>query len=339
MAFRKKSPARALAEMEWLAERWGITSLEVVDNILDLRYLDTVIPELIASERDWNIFYEVKSNLRPAQLKAMSEAGIRSLQPGIENLDSRVLQLMDKGSRGWQQVQFLKFAHEFGIQVSWNILLDFPGDEEHWYEDTEQMMGRLFHLHPPSAVVPIRYDRYSPYFENSQKYGLDLRAHPMMELLYPVPADQAFDLCYHFQKAEGVGWSRPVYARLEQLAQQWRQAYLAGCELTVTDDGQELRFRDTRPGALAIDVVIDGIDRQIYLACQEAVPVRDLPADSLARLQAAGLVLVVDERCLGLATSPGRRPLVEFPGGQVYPERLPAEVRAGRGGLFEQLFR
>lgn len=342
MAFRKKSPERALAEMEWMAERWGITSLEVVDNILDLRYLDTVIPALAASHRDWNIFYEVKSNLRPAQLKAMAEAGIRTLQPGIESLDSRVLQLMDKGARGWQQVQFLKFAHECGILVSWNLLLDFPGDEEQWYEETAELMPLLFHLQPPAGLTPIRFDRYSPYFENQEKYGLKLSSHPMMELLYPVEPDQVFDLGYHFQKEGGMRLTRPVYFRLEEIIQQWYQAYRAGCQLTVEDRDDQLHFTDTRPCASAGQVRLEGVDRETYLACTEAIPVKNLPVESVARLVEQRLAVVLDERCLGLATSPAaaRRPLQgRFPGGWVDSSLLEPAVRSGRGGLFEQIFR
>ncbi len=342
LAFRRKSPQRALAEMFWMAERWGITSLEIVDNILDLRYLDTVIPELIASERDWNIFYEVKSNLRPAQMKAMAQAGIRSLQPGIESIDSRVLKLMDKGSRAWQQVQFLKFSREYGIQVSWNMLLDFPGEDPEWHRHTAELMPLLFHLEPPAGVVAIRYDRYSPYFEKRHQYGLNLLTHPMMEMLYPVSAEQAFDLCYHFQKEKGTAWSHPIQARLHEIAQEWRRAYYSGCELTVEDRDEELHFRDTRPCAVSAERRVSGVDRQTYLACQEATPVRELPVDSLQRLLEQRLVVVLDERCLSLAVSASvaKGPLrVEFPGGHVRPELLPASVRVGRGGFFETIFR
>src|SRR5262249_20142488 len=45
MAFRSKSPARALAEIEHLHRRYGCF-LQTVDNILDLRYIAELFPEL-----------------------------------------------------------------------------------------------------------------------------------------------------------------------------------------------------------------------------------------------------------------------------------------------------
>mgnify|MGYP001376590225 CR=1 FL=1 len=43
------------------------------------------------------MFYEIKANLKPKEVKALSEAGVCWIQPGIENLDTRVLKLMKKG--------------------------------------------------------------------------------------------------------------------------------------------------------------------------------------------------------------------------------------------------
>ena len=46
MAFRSKTPERAFAEMEYLSRRHQTRRLGCVDNILDLRYIDTLFPDL-----------------------------------------------------------------------------------------------------------------------------------------------------------------------------------------------------------------------------------------------------------------------------------------------------
>lgn len=343
MAFRRKSPQRALDEIEWLARRWNIHDLEVVDNILDLRYLDTVVPHLAASPQDWNLFYEVKSNLRPEQMKAMADAGIRALQPGIESLDSRVLNLMDKGAKGWQQVQFLKFAREYGIQVSWNLLYDFPGEHDEWYREMAQIMPLLVHLQPPSAAVQIRIDRFSPYFERATDYNLTLQAHPMMGLLYPVSPDQAFDLGYHFQRSGAPVPDGPGVVAVISATQQWREHFFSpqSPQLQMTRLGDELHLLDTRPCAVQKNTVLRGQDMEVYLACSQASADRDLPTHSLERLRQARLLLTLDDRHLALALSP-QAPAVPyftpFPGGEVKPEQLPPANRVPRGGSFERMF-
>lgn len=94
MAFRAKSPQRVLDELARLSDRYKLISLEAVDNIMDMRYLDEVCRPLAEEHHDYQIFYEVKANLTREQLRTMRRAGVVSIQPGIESLSSHVLQLM-----------------------------------------------------------------------------------------------------------------------------------------------------------------------------------------------------------------------------------------------------
>ncbi len=340
MAFRRKSPQRALDELEWLAERWQTTEIEVVDNILDMRYLDTVVPALKASPKSWNIFYEVKSNLKPAQLRALAEAGVRSLQPGIESLDSRVLALMDKGAKGWQQVQFLKYSREYGIGVSWNLLLDFPGEEDAWYLEMAEWAPLLAHLQPPSGVIGIRFDRYSPYFERRAEYGLALRPHPMLGMIYPLEGQDLHDLCYHFERAQGNDKlkERPGVQALQAVVEEWKAAF-GTAELSMRETEEGLIITDTRPCAVRPTTVLTGRKRELYMACREAVPLEE--EEALAELRRDRLLLTLDGRHLTLAVGEGapQQPYIPiFPGGDVNIARLTTAELVPRGGAFERMF-
>jgi len=55
MAYRSKSGARALEEMRQLSDRWQTDRIEVVDNILDMRYFSDLLPALAADGRPWEI--------------------------------------------------------------------------------------------------------------------------------------------------------------------------------------------------------------------------------------------------------------------------------------------
>ena len=46
MGFRSKSPRRVIDELVYLRQRYGVTKVDSVDNILDLRYTTEVFPEL-----------------------------------------------------------------------------------------------------------------------------------------------------------------------------------------------------------------------------------------------------------------------------------------------------
>ena len=100
LAFRAKSPARAIEEFETLVDRHAIDRFVVVDNIISLDYFKTVLPRLRDSRlSNCHLFYETKANLRREQVKLMRDAGIAWIQPGIESLNDNLLKLMEKGSR------------------------------------------------------------------------------------------------------------------------------------------------------------------------------------------------------------------------------------------------
>src|SRR6185369_12967695 len=101
LGFRRKSHQRVLEEIVGLGRTYRSVQLTATDNILDHRYFDNVIPQLgkMRAEGDYDvsIFFEVKSNLKKEQVRALAAAGVRYVQPGIESFSDHILELMDKG--------------------------------------------------------------------------------------------------------------------------------------------------------------------------------------------------------------------------------------------------
>jgi ribosomal peptide maturation radical SAM protein 1 len=129
MAFRSKSPERALEEFKYLHQKYRCF-LQVVDNILDLQYIKTLFPRLAKENLGIQLFYETKVNLSKEQLQVLKTSGVIALQPGIESLNTNVLQLMRKGCTALQNVQFLKCCKELGIEAGWNFIWGFPDEDE-----------------------------------------------------------------------------------------------------------------------------------------------------------------------------------------------------------------
>jgi hypothetical protein len=80
-----------LAEIHELEDRYGVSDFEAVDNILDMGYHKTLLPEAGRRHGTRRIFYEIKANVSRAQVAALVDAGIMWVQPGIESLHSEVL--------------------------------------------------------------------------------------------------------------------------------------------------------------------------------------------------------------------------------------------------------
>ena len=108
MSFRSKSPERAFDELKFLSETYGRKKIDCVDNILDMKYINTLFPRLRESGLGIELFYEVKSNLRYEQLTTLYEGGLRGIQPGVESFSNEILRLMKKGCTGLQNIQMLR---------------------------------------------------------------------------------------------------------------------------------------------------------------------------------------------------------------------------------------
>lgn len=362
LTYRAKSPDRVLAEMRELEDRHQISDFEMVDNILDMGYYGSLLPRLAEDDRPRRIFYEIKANLTREHVQTLVRSGVTWVQPGIESLHTEVLRLMSKGIKGWQNIQLLKWADEFGLRLSWSMLWGFPGEKNDWYEEMAEWIPALEHLQPPSGAPRLRYDRYSVYHEQARKMGLVLFPIGAMSLIYPVwPADLD-RLAYFFATEPAAGPQRyledtaaalakfPGVGAVSTAVRAWKRAHHGGSRpaLWMTDRDGELIITDTRGCASRPRHVLRGLARAACLACDSAPRPGKLaeaieresglavPDDQLVpvidRLVSDRLVLPVDNRLVGLVLRTAPRPLpgvLDFPGGCVTAAgpRVPAESR------------
>ena len=205
MTYRSKSPERVLAELSEMSQRYETRSIQFVDNILDMSFLKTVLPALAAEEEKYSLFYETKANLKREHVRLLADAGVRSIQPGIESLDDNVLGLIGKGNSAMINLQLLKWSAEFGIEAGWNMLSGLPGESDDWYAKMARWLPAIFHFQPPSGLVRVRYDRFSPYHTRAGDYGLDLVPSRAYSYVYPLPNESLMRLAYSFEDSVRPG--------------------------------------------------------------------------------------------------------------------------------------
>jgi hypothetical protein len=56
----------------------------------------------------------------------------------------------------------------------------------------------LAHLKPPSGVFPVRFDRFSPYYNQAQSYGLELSPMDFYSFVYPFNEEDMREIAYFF---------------------------------------------------------------------------------------------------------------------------------------------
>ena len=272
MAFRSKTPERAFDEMEYLSRRHQTRRLGCVDNILDLRYIDTLFPRLAESGLDFELFYEVKANLRYDQLVKLRRGGVRQIQPGIESFSNQVLRLMDKGCSGLQNIQLLRWCQELGIEPAWNLLAGFPGEDPAEYQKMARLVPLLSHLTPPCSCAQVRLDRFSPFHVRAESYGIRrLRPARAYFFVFPLDRRELARLAYFFDfdYADGrqpASYVQPLQRAVQVWWKDWTDLDSKPALHARFDDGTVV-ITDTRAVARALRFELTGLAASVFTRC------------------------------------------------------------------------
>jgi ribosomal peptide maturation radical SAM protein 1 len=236
---------------------------------MNTTYLRTLVPALVQTRTEYEIFYEVKANLTRNQLRLLAQAGVSRIQPGLESLSSHVLGLMRKGVRAAQNVNLLRWARYYGIDVAWNLLWGFPGETVEDYSEQARIMPHLFHLQPPSSADRIWVERFSPlYMQATPAPGTPERSY---RYVYPAGVDLR-RVAYFFEYELPGCLPDSAYTGVAQAVRDWADGWKADPTpaLTYRSAPGFLQIQDTRPGQPDGTYTFRDTLADIYLACTDA---------------------------------------------------------------------
>ncbi|HUH95912.1 MAG TPA: RiPP maturation radical SAM C-methyltransferase [Anaerolineales bacterium] len=292
MQYRSKSPQRVLDEIRYLHQNYGIKNIQVVDNIMDMRYFRDMLPRLAELNLPVDLFYETKANLRKDQVLAFREAGVSMIQPGVESLSSNVLRLMRKGVSMMQNIQLLRWCAEYMVTPIWNVLAGFPGEDPQDYQQQAELVPLLTHLYPPQALYMVTIQRFAPLYVRAEESGLrNVRAAKAYQYVYPFAVEDLNELAFQFDFDFADGRDPLSYTRDLKLAMDvWIRDH-GRSELTSRTAGEEMVIHDTRAVALREEYRFKGLERAVYEFCDAAHTLADIRkhlADALPTENAAG---------------------------------------------------
>jgi ribosomal peptide maturation radical SAM protein 1 len=256
------------------ALRYRSFRFEAVDNILDMLYLKELFPVLAETNAGYEFFYEAKANLTRAQLKILARGGVTHLQPGLESLSSNVLRLMDKGVRAVQNVNLLRWARYYGIDVAWSILWGFPGETAQDYAEQAEAFPHLVHLQPPGSADRIWLERFSPLSRILPK-----SPEPGYRYVYPEGVDLD-RVAYFFEYEVDGALPDSAYDGLRRAVADWATAWESGPPvLQYRSAPGFLQIYDGRHQGREGTYTFHDTLADIYLACSDrpatAAAVRD----------------------------------------------------------------
>ncbi len=289
--YRIKSPEKVLRELDEFSERYEYSGVEFTDNALPVKYFESLLPELAAKKKKKPIFYEIRANrFTREKARLLREAGIKSMQIGIEALNERLLRIMNKGTELWENIQALKFCACENILIFWNLLFEIMGEKSEDFFATIELSKKLLHINAPTGFVVMQYHRYSPFFNENT----NLEPHWRYSYLYPLQAEGIAEIAYcyleknHDTIFDSMGTNaldnHEYYAALQEIIGFWKYCTRRNDAVVLlgNDNGTELKVVDTRPvlksGAFkeAVDTAVrheynlTGIERELLIACDQA---------------------------------------------------------------------
>jgi len=157
------------------------------------------------------------------------------------------------------------------------MLWGFPGEPHNEYVRMANLIPLLTHLQPPKVGAAMRLDRFSPAFDSASELGFtDVKPYPSYFYIYPFQSDVVANLAnaftFGYQRQQDVaGYTGPIQAQITA----WRVAYETS-DLFSIDKGAHLLIWDLRPVARRPLTTLAGLQRFLYIACDQIQTLRSL---------------------------------------------------------------
>lgn len=228
MQFRAKSSDQVSQELDYLSSRYDTTRFRLVDNIIDMKYVDGLFGKFAQSHLDLDVFMETKSNLTKRQIQTLAQGGVKCMQPGIESLATAQLKEMDKGVSPLQNIQCLKWSRYYNIDISWNILLGFPQETNQDYQRQIEIIPSLLHFQPPESTGKLWLERFSPYFMRPEQYGIRVTGpDPAYGYVYDERKVDLTKIAYDFEFESDWEVDGELYEELIRQVKDWKARYFS----------------------------------------------------------------------------------------------------------------
>lgn len=322
MPFRHKSSARALQEIQWLLDKYGAFTrkLSAADNIIPLEYFKSLLPQLEGMNLELDLFYETKANLTEAQVAQYKRSGLNQIQPGIESMNSSVLELMRKGVSALQNIQLLKWCAQYGVSPYWNYLFGFPCEIPDSYSGQPGLLANIVHLAAPVGCGPVRFDRFSPYHRDPASFGVsNLVPYPAYSYIYPgLSQPELSQLAYYFVgEFSGQEQIGSYASGIVDAVARWQKTRNDVTLCHSTYQGRSTVF-DGRDGRDIRVLILDGVYSCAFERCASIAAAHSIRADLAAQsyrreqtdealkdLVSSGLLISEEERYLAVSVPLG----------------------------------
>ena len=177
--FRVRPPEHAVAELQYMIERYGVRSFHFTDLGVngDLDKLEAFCDEVIRAklEIQWQSFVQIRADMTPGLLEKVVASGCTSLNYGFETGSDLVLGLMRKPYTADEAARVLRMTTDAGGMAIINLMCGHPGETEQEFVKTlDFLRDNASAIGMVASVSFTGVHIHSPLLDECNEFGLVL---------------------------------------------------------------------------------------------------------------------------------------------------------------------
>ncbi len=165
-----------IEELKYYKEKLNVSFFNIIDNSISPNYLDKLCDEILKNKLE--IYFDASIRLEKAfnkkLLEKMFKAGFIKIYWGLESINQKTLNSMNKGINAKEIKKILKDASDVGI---WNIAYFITGFPTESYEESQKTIDFIFknkNIISEYCVTPFSLAKNSTCYKEAKKFGIKI---------------------------------------------------------------------------------------------------------------------------------------------------------------------
>lgn len=298
--YRYKKSDRMVTETLHLAETHESLHFTFTDNALPPKEADLFFKKLSQQERDFDFFAEIRTITEPDKLQLYSQAGLKTVQVGIESLCTSLLTKMAKGTTTIDNIATMKMCSSSDILMEGNLITDFPTTTD---EEIAETLNNLDFVLPflPLQAATFFLGYGSPIHNHSYDFSIQrVIPHAKNRKLFPEDYLESMTMLINSYRGDKKIQNK-LWAPVKQKLRAWQNFHKQRTKslqhpLHYRDGSTFLIIRQERTSGAPLLHRLRGTSRKIYLFCERPIKIDDLQT-TFPQVPEQALRKFIDEMC------------------------------------------
>jgi ribosomal peptide maturation radical SAM protein 1 len=320
--YREKDFDRLIEEIIFLSDEHKMLTFQLLGNTLPKKNFQVLFEKLKDIGRDFTFYVEARAgDLKSEDYTLLNNAGFSTIQTGIETFSQHYLEKINKGVSVIDNIAALKFCKENNIKNSYNIIVNYPNEEEIDFEETKKNIQLFKQFLDPPQISHFIVSFGSSIYENPSQFNIErLENTAIDKLMFPIEyLEKGLSFFYNYNIKNTVcknEWDRLIIdwkdeRKKLQLIGIKTQKEIDKLVFYFVDGNEFIKIYDKRNPENIMIYVLNKFERDLFLSCLDVVTFNEICErfsyvsenkllESLQSFVQNGIVFMENEKFLAL---------------------------------------